>query len=49
MGVFVDEPLFAAWASAAGRYVGDFRLQDLANTAWAFAMGGLKHEPLFAE
>ena len=35
-----DAQLFAAWAAVAEQCVGDFNMQNLANTAWAFATEG---------
>ena len=33
----LDAPLFAVWARAMERYMGNFNKQSLANIAWAFA------------
>ena len=41
-------PLFIALARAAERRVSDFKPQNLANTAWAFATLGQSDAPLFA-
>ena len=42
------EALFAALARAAELRLGDFKVQDLANTAWAFATASQQDAPLFA-
>jgi len=43
-----DASLFGALAKAAERRLGDLNPQDLANTAWAFAMVDQKAASLFA-
>ena len=43
-----DTQLFAAFARAAVLHLGDFKVQDLANTAWAFATASQKDAQLFA-
>ena len=40
--------LFAALATAAERRMGDFNVQNLANTAWAFEKAGQESASLFA-
>ena len=40
-------PLFTELAREAKRRAGDFKQQDLANTAWAFATVGNADAPLF--
>ena len=44
----VDAPMFALVASVAQRRVGEFKAQNLANTAWAFATADQSDAPLFA-
>ena len=43
-----DAQLFAALARAAERRPGDFKVQELANTAWAFATASQSDAQLFA-
>ena len=43
-----DAQLFAALARAAEWRLGDFNVQDLANTAWAFATASQLDAQLFA-
>ena len=43
----MDAPLFALVARVAQRRVGEFKAQDLANTAWAFATADQSDTPLF--
>ena len=40
--------LFAALATVAEHHIGDFNMQELANTAWAFATAGQNDALLFA-
>ena len=40
--------LFAALATVADHHVDDFNMQELANTAWAFATAGQNDALLFA-
>ena len=42
-----DEQLFKALARMAERHLDKFKLQELANTAWAFAKVGQQDEQLF--
>lgn len=42
-----DAQLFRALAKAAERCMGDFKAQEVANTAWAFATGGQSDGQLF--
>ena len=42
-----DALLFAAFARAADWHLGTLNLQDLINTAWAFATAGRSDELLF--
>ena len=43
----LDMQLFTVLAKAANRWIGDFKAQELANTAWAFAKVGWYHMHLF--
>ena len=43
-----DAQLFTALARAAGLCLGDFKDQDLANTAWAFVTASQQDAQLFA-
>ena len=43
-----DEKLFAALAIAAERRLGEFKPQEVASTAWAFATVNYRDEKLFA-
>ena len=44
-----DAQLFAELARAAELRLGDFKVQELANTAWAFATASQQDAQLFAE
>ena len=43
----VDEALFTVLARAAEPRLGEFKAQELVNTAWAFATAGQLDEALF--
>ena len=43
-----DVKLFAALARVAELFLGDFKVQELANTAWAFATASQQDAQLFA-
>ena len=44
----LDEKLFASWTAAAERRLSEFNVQNVANTAWAFAAANHLDEKLFA-